>query len=78
MKLDGEIEDGMFKSKEAEFKSTIAELTIAVSDAEKENCDYFETGRQTLELSKRLYKQYVRADGRHCGGGILFALFWVY
>ncbi|MDP8217300.1 MAG: recombinase family protein [Candidatus Theseobacter exili] len=63
MKLDGEIEDGMFKSKEAEFKSTIAELTIAVSYAEKENRDYFETGRQTLELSKRLHKQYVRADG---------------
>lgn len=62
MRIDGEINEDIFKSKEEEYKSQLVGIKLQMDNTPAINPSFYETGCKTLELSKRLYSQYVRVD----------------
>ena len=61
-KFDGEIDENSFKSKEAEYKTQLAEIRGQMDGSATVRPTFYEDACQTFELSNRLYSQYVKAD----------------
>ena len=61
-KFDGELDEGIFRAKESEYKNKLFEIKTHMADAQSINPDFYEYGYKTLELSNKLYSQYVRAS----------------
>ena len=61
-KFDGELSNDMFKAKETEYNERLLEIRQKMERAEGLNPNFYEEGLQTLELSKRLYPLYVKAN----------------
>ena len=62
LKLDGEIESEVFKSKELELKNQITEIKAQLGTTKEINPNFYEDGIRTLELTNRLHPLYVKAD----------------
>ncbi len=60
-KFDGEIGGEMFKAKEIEYNDRLVEIRSRMEKAEGINPNFYDEARETLELSKRLYPQYVKS-----------------
>jgi len=59
LKLDGTINDEMFKFKYNELIESIALIKSQIKQAERINPNFYEDGLKTLELCKSLYPEYV-------------------
>lgn len=62
LKLDGEIPDEIFRSKEMEYQQAIMTLKDQLDSSVKTNPKFFEDAHKILELSKSLHSLYVKAD----------------
>ena len=62
MKIDGEITDDIFKAKENEYRGQLIELKAQMDNTKTVNPNFYEDACKTLELSKRLYSLYIKAD----------------
>ena len=62
MKIDGEITDDIFKTKENEYKGQLIELKAQMDNTKAVNPNFYEDACKTLELSNRLYSLYVKAN----------------
>ena len=63
LRIDGNIDDDMFKQKENEYKDQLIEVKSAINEGQKTNPNFFEDGCKILELSNRLFPLYLRSDG---------------
>ena len=63
MRIDREIDDLTFKSKEQEYKTQLAEIENQLSNKKTFNENYYEDGCKILEISKSLPKLY--DEGNH-------------
>ncbi|GAX60916.1 site-specific recombinase, DNA invertase Pin homolog [Candidatus Scalindua japonica] len=61
-KFDGELDEGVFKAKEEEYKSQLIEIKSQIDNVQSINPNFYESGNKTLELFNKLYFQYVRAN----------------
>ncbi len=61
-KFDGELDEGIFRLKEEEYKGQIIEIESQLNSVQSLDSDSYEYGYKTLELSNKLYSQYVRAN----------------
>ena len=61
-KFDGEIAEEAFRLKEAEYKTYMIEIKAQTDSVKRINPRFYDDGCQTLELSKRLYRMYVKAN----------------
>ncbi len=52
----------MFRVKEEEYKGQLIEIKSQLSTVQSLDSDSYEYGYKTLELSNKLYSQYVRAN----------------
>ncbi len=62
MRLDKEIDEAIFKIKENELNLQLIEIKAQMKSVEEVNPNWYEDGCKTLELSKRLYSLYVKAN----------------
>ncbi len=62
MKIDGEIPDDTFKTKENEYRGQLIELKAQMDNTKTVNPNFYEDACKTLELSKRLYSLYIKAN----------------
>ena len=62
MRIDGELTEEDFKTKEQEYKGQLIEVKTQIDSAKTINPNFYEDGCQTLELSNRLYPLYVKAN----------------
>ena len=62
MRMDKEIDESDFKTKENEYKTQLIEIKAQVDSAKAVNPNFYEDGCKTLELSNRLYSMYVKAN----------------
>lgn len=60
-KFDGELSAEIFKTKENEYNEQILDIRRRMDKTEGMNPRFYEDARETLELSKRLYPQYVKS-----------------
>lgn len=61
-KFDNEIAENVFKQKEQEYNSQIVKLDSQIQDLQTKNRNSYENLIKTLELSKSIYHQYLRAN----------------
>lgn len=61
-KFDGDLTEEMFSTKENEYKLQLFELKGQIDSFQKINPNFYEDGCKTLELSKRLYSLYQKAN----------------
>lgn len=62
LRMDKEIDQTDFKTKENEYKTQLIEIKAQIDSAKAVNPNFYEDGCRTLELSNRLYIQYVKAS----------------
>ena len=62
LKLDGEIDNNMFKIKENEYKTRIIESESKIRKSENINPNFYEDACKTFELAKGLHSQYIQGD----------------
>lgn len=62
LRLDREVNEGTFKTKESEYNTQLIELKAQIANAKAVNPNFYENGCKTLELSNRLYSMYVKAN----------------
>jgi len=62
LRMDGEIDNEIFKIKEVEYKNNLLEIEAQFQAMRRINPNFYEDGCRTLELSKRLYSLYIRAN----------------
>lgn len=60
-RLDGELDEEAFKAKEGEYRANIAEIKAILNGLGKVNPNWYENASKTLELSNRLYPQYLKS-----------------
>ena len=65
MRMDKEIDEETFKTKESEYKTQLIEIKAQMNSAEKLNPNFYEDGCKTLELSNRLHSIYVEGNYEH-------------
>lgn len=61
-RFDGEMDEEAFKLKEVEYRASIAEIKTITAGLNRVNPSFYEDAERTLELSKRLYPTYVKAN----------------
>ena len=61
-KFDGEITDEGFRVKENEYKAQLIEIKAQMDSAKRVNPRFYDDGCQTLELSNRLHRMYVKGN----------------
>ncbi len=61
-KFDGEIDEGIFEQKEREYKTQLIEIKSEIDNSNGINPNCYEDAQKILELSKRLYSLYIRAN----------------
>jgi site-specific DNA recombinase len=61
-KLDGEIDGEIYKVKETEYKSQLVKIKTQIESMKRINPNYFRDAQEILELSKRLYPLYLKAN----------------
>lgn len=62
LKIDGNIDEDTFRSKEREYRSHLTDFDIAIEQGQGINQKFYEDGCSILELSNRLYPLYLRSD----------------
>lgn len=62
MRMDKEIDETDFKTKEGEYKAQLIGIKTQIDSAKAVNPNFYEDGCKTLELSNRLYSMYVKAS----------------
>lgn len=62
VKFDGEIAEDLFQAKESEYRTQLIEIKSQIDSANTINPNFYEDGCKILELSKRLYCLYVKAN----------------
>ena len=62
MKLDGNIDDHIFRFKENELKGQLIDINSTIEHSQNINPNFFEDGCKILELSNRLFPLYLRSD----------------
>jgi DNA invertase Pin-like site-specific DNA recombinase len=62
MKIDGNINDDDFNSKEQEYKNQLIENNYQISAVMQSNPNFYEDGIRTFELAKRLPSLYLKAN----------------
>jgi len=60
-RMDGELDEEAFKAKEGEYRANIAEIKALLNGLGKVNPNWYENASKTLELSNRLYPQYLKS-----------------
>ena len=61
-KFDGGLDEGIFGVKEEEYKGQLIEIKSELDNVQSLDSGSYEDGYKTLELSNKLYSQYVRAN----------------
>ena len=62
LRIDGGIDDDMYKAKENEYKSQLIDTDLAIEQGQGINSRFYEDGCKILELSNRLFPLYLRSD----------------
>ncbi|MEA1980847.1 MAG: hypothetical protein U9N54_07735 [candidate division Zixibacteria bacterium] len=62
LRIDGDIENEIFKLKENEYKSQLIDIESNLKQSQKINLNYYEDGCKILELSNRLFSNYLKSD----------------
>lgn len=62
LRVDGEIDDAIFRQKENEYKERLLEIEFAIKQSQNINPHFFEDGCKILELSNRLFPLYLRSN----------------
>jgi hypothetical protein len=62
LRIDGGIDDDMFKAKENEYTSQLIDTDLAIEHGQSINSRFYEDGCRILELSNRLFPLYLRSD----------------
>lgn len=62
VKFDGEIAEDLFQAKESEYRTQLIEIESQIDSTNTINPNFYEDGCKILELSKRLYCLYVKAN----------------
>ena len=62
LRVDGDIDDAMFKAKEYEYKSQLTDIDTAVEEGQNVNPRIYENGCKILELSNCLFPMYLRSE----------------
>ena len=60
-KFDGELDEEAFKAKEGEYRANITEIKAILNGLSKVNPNWYENASRILELSNRLYPQYLKS-----------------
>ena len=61
-KFDKEIDEGIFVQKEKDYKTQLIEIKSEIDNSNEINPNCYEDAQKILELSKRLYSLYIRAN----------------
>ncbi len=61
-RLDRELDEEAFKTKESEYRANVAEIKAILNGLGKVNPNWYEDASRILELSNRLYPQYLKSN----------------